>query len=66
MNKFLASAALLLTFGEAQAHNHPGIDNLTHSLEHLAANYPTGMPYVSGLALAAALAFLVWHSRRAQ
>lgn len=68
MNKFLATTVLLLAVGEAQAHTHSGIDSLTHSLEHLAANYPAGLPYVSGIGLvfAAALALLVRYGRRPQ
>ena len=68
MNKFLALVALLFTFGQAEAHSHPGIDSLTHSIEHLIMEHPGGMPYISGLGLilAAAFALLVWHSRRAQ
>lgn len=66
MNKFLASVALLLTFSQAEAHSHPGIDSLTHALEHLASDYPSGMPYLSGLGLALVMAWLVWYSRRPQ
>lgn len=68
MNKFLTSIGLLLAFGETEAHSHPGIDSLTHSLEHLAMNYPAGLPYFSGigLTLIVAIALLIRYKRRAQ
>jgi len=68
MNKFLAIIALLFAFGEAQAHSHPGIDSLTHSLEHLAANYQADLSTISGLGLVLVSGFacLVWHHRRPQ
>ncbi|AEG00195.1 hypothetical protein [Methylomonas methanica] len=68
MHKFLTSIGLLLAFGEAEAHSHPGIDSLTHSLEHLATNYPAGMPYFSGLGLTliVAVALVIRYKRRPQ
>jgi len=68
MNKFAALATLLLAFDQAEAHSHPGIDSLTHSLEHLALMHPTGIPYPLGLGLImlAALALLIWQIRRPQ
>lgn len=64
MNKSLAAAILSLAFGQAEAHSHPGIDSLSHALEHLASNYATGTPSLIGLGVA--LVWLVWYSRRAQ
>jgi hypothetical protein len=64
MNKFLASAALFLTFSQAEAHSHPGIDSLSHALEHLASNYSAGTPSLIGLGVV--LVCLVWYSRRPQ
>ncbi|WGS84386.1 hypothetical protein [Methylomonas sp. UP202] len=66
MNKFLASAALLLTFSQAEAHSHPGIDNLSHSLEHLILSYQHWLPYLAAgtLSLVAIASFKRWANSR--
>ena len=66
MKKLLVSALLLTAVGDAQAHSHPGIDSLTHALEHLALDYPAGLPYLSGLGLTLVMVWLVWYGRRSQ
>ncbi|WP_426993366.1 hypothetical protein [Methylomonas sp. CM2] len=67
MNKFLASAALLLTFSQAEAHSHPGIDSLSHSLEHLILSYRHWLPYLAAagsLSLVAIAAVKRWTNSR--
>ncbi|QPK65216.1 hypothetical protein IVG45_09925 [Methylomonas sp. LL1] len=56
MYKYLTIATLLLSFGKAEAHSHPGIDALTHSLEHMLTAYSAWLPYLftAGLSIAAA------------
>lgn len=59
MNFSLYTALLfILLTAQAQAHEHPGIDSLTHSLEHLALSYQIWL--ISGLAaLSWTFAFVV-------
>lgn len=59
MNKFLTFAILLLGFGHAEAHSHPGIDSLSHGLEHWILSYQHWLPYLAAatLSLVALLVF---------
>lgn len=66
MNKYLAIASLLAVSAKADAHSHPTVDSLTHSLEHLMISYQAWLPYLLGssaiLAIVAGLHY--WWSRR--
>ncbi|NOV32467.1 hypothetical protein DDY07_22485 [Methylomonas sp. ZR1] len=59
MNKILPSIALLLVFGQAEAHSHPGIDALTHSLEHMLTAYSAWLPHLFTAVLSIAAAALL-------
>lgn len=56
MNKSIATTILLLVTGNAHAHSHPGIDTLTHGIEHMLAGYGVWLPplFAAGLTTAAA------------
>ena len=67
MNKFLVLATLLFAVGKAEAHSHPSVDSLTHSLEHLTMGYPAWVPYLAWLGLMVGMALLmIWRGRRLQ
>lgn len=65
--KNLCSILFLLALaGNAQAHSHPGIDNLTHALEHLFLIQGLSMPYALGgtlILLVLAVVAVCWASR---
>ncbi|MGY6275161.1 hypothetical protein [Methylomonas sp. MgM2] len=67
MNKLLATTILSLAVAQAQAHSRPGIDNLTHRLEHLTINH-LAMPASLGIGLLmlALLAFVIRQNWRPQ
>ena len=71
MPKFLLSIMLILVSFKAAAHSHPGIDQLTHSLEHMLQSNTLWLPYLLGAggALMAVVYLLSWrrtlkHTRR--
>lgn len=66
MNKYFVIAALLLVTSKADAHSHPTVDSLTHSLEHLMIGHEAWLPYLLGasLSLAAAILLRIRRSRR--
>lgn len=66
MNKLLLSILLLMTYGQAEAHNHPGIDSLTHSLEHLVLSHQHWLPYLAAGMLSLALTVGIGKWRKAR
>ena len=66
MNKLPLFAALLLVFSQAEAHSHPGIDSLTHSLEHLALTHQHWLPYLAAgmLSLGLSVGISKWRKSR--
>ncbi|MCQ8116374.1 hypothetical protein [Methylomonas rosea] len=66
MKKLCSILFLLALAGNAQAHSHPGVDSLTHALEHLFLIQGLSMPYALGaslLLLVLAVAAVWWASR---
>ncbi len=66
MKNLFSILFLLALAGNAQAHSHPGVDSLTHALEHLFLIQGLSMPYVLGaslLLLVLAVAAVWWASR---
>ena len=59
MNKYFTPAVLMLMAGQAEAHSHPGIDALTHSLEHMLTAYSAWLPHLFTAALSIAAAALL-------
>jgi len=59
VNKYSAIVILLLMAGQAEAHSHPGIDALTHSLEHMLTAYSAWLPHLFTAALSLAAAALL-------
>lgn len=66
MNKLLLSVLLLMSYGQAEAHSHPGIDSLTHSLEHLALSHQHWLPYLAAGMLSLALIVGIGKWRKAR
>lgn len=66
MKNLFSILFLLALAGNAQAHSHPGVDSLTHALEHLFLIQGLSMPYALGaslLLLVLAVAAVWWASR---
>ncbi|WP_020483430.1 hypothetical protein [Methylomonas sp. MK1] len=66
MKNLFSILFLLALAGNAQAHSHPGIDSLTHALEHMFLLQGLSMPYAMGgslLLLVIAAAAVCWASR---
>ncbi|AMK76173.1 MULTISPECIES: hypothetical protein [Methylomonas] len=66
MKNLFSILFLLALAGNAQAHSHPGIDSLTHALEHLFLIQGLSMPYALGaslLLLVLAVAAAWWASQ---
>ncbi len=59
MNKYFTPAVLILMAGHAEAHSRPGIDALTHSLEHMLTAYSAWLPHLFAAALSIAAAVLL-------
>ncbi|WP_026603257.1 hypothetical protein [Methylomonas sp. 11b] len=66
MKNLFSILFLLALAGNAQAHSHPGIDSLTHAVEHMFLLQGLSMPYALGaslLLLVLAVAGVWWASR---
>ncbi|OAI08556.1 hypothetical protein [Methylomonas methanica] len=67
MKNLFSILFLLVLAGNAHAHSHPGIDSLTHALEHMFLLQGLSMPYAMGgslLLLVLAVVAVCWASRR--
>jgi hypothetical protein len=66
MKNLFSILFLLALAGNAQAHSHPGVDSLTHALEHLFLIQGLSMPYALGgtlILLVLAVVAVCWASR---
>ena len=66
MKKLFAIITLLSISSNAFAHSHPGIDAISHAVEHLVINYQNYLPYVLAVEAIAILAigYYLWAKRR--
>ncbi|WP_347989186.1 hypothetical protein [Methylomonas sp. AM2-LC] len=61
MNKYFTLASLLAISAKADAHSHPTVDSLTHSLEHLIITYHAWLPYLLGSNAVLALTIVLYY-----